>query len=80
VFEEWVEKHQCKVRCASAKSSEKRASSRRSENGQRLTGYVGNPYLITLRQSCPSSAQNRWRALTETSTLYIGGFNQPLGG
>jgi hypothetical protein len=23
---------------------------------------VGNPYLIALRQSCPSSAKNRWQA------------------
>jgi hypothetical protein len=29
---------------------------RRHENGQRLAGYVGNPSLIALRQSCPSLA------------------------
>src|SRR4029077_8269652 len=43
---------------ASPKSSEKRASSRRPENGKRLTGNVDNPYLIALRQSCPSSAHD----------------------
>jgi hypothetical protein len=35
------------------------------------------PNLIV--ESNPSSAQNRWRAPTETRSLYIGGFNQPLG-
>jgi len=29
--------------------------------------------------TCALSAQNRWRAKTETPTLYIGGFNEPLG-
>src|SRR5712664_4094557 len=43
---------------ASPKSSEKLASSRRPENGQRLAGNVGNPYLTGLWKGCPSSAQN----------------------
>src|SRR5467141_2171517 len=42
---------------ASPKSSEKRASSRRPENGQRLAGNVGNPSLTGLRKGCPSSAR-----------------------
>src|SRR6266851_4302645 len=35
---------------ASPKSLAKLASSRHPEHGQRLAGYVGNPYLIALRQ------------------------------